>query len=107
MKAEVIDQSADRVNSLPNRWIDAANLLTDLRRRQPLQVGEWEVIVNWLLTTEFDDRSYLAGEVGAGLIRDFAPSVIKERIRSVPPSNRWLGHFQSIIASPINRSQEL
>ena len=97
------------VTAIPKDWLKAASFLVDLRHPDtpPLTEDEWQVVIDWLAATTFDDRSYLAGEVGAGLIRDLAPQHVKERVPFTDSTDRWQQHFQKIVDSDVNRELEL
>ena len=103
-----VPASVDERNlSIPVNWLEAASYFAELRNHRALSNDEWKVVTDWLASTKFNDRSYLAGEVAAGLIRDLAPSHVKASIKFTGAPDRWQQHFQTIISSDVNRVQEL
>jgi hypothetical protein len=66
--------------SIPDDWPSAIRLFWDLEEAESITTAQWEVILDWLFTTEFDDRSFVAGQQAARLIQKKAPTAIKERI---------------------------
>lgn len=64
--------------AIPEDWLRAASFFADLRERLPLSPEEWKQVCDWLATTAFDERSYLAREVAACMVRDFGPDDLKE-----------------------------
>lgn len=95
------------ITSIPAKWAAAASFLAELRNRKPLNIDEWDVIIDWLSSSKFDHRSYLAGEVAAGLVRDLAPNTVKARFRGVRSTDKWQQHFQTIVTSGKSRKKEL
>jgi len=82
------------------KWIDAATLLADLRSKPFLMEDEWDDVVRWVSATRFDSRSYLAGEVAAGLIRDRAPEAVKARFLTATDVDApWMERLQDIVRS--------
>jgi hypothetical protein len=55
-------------------------LFWDLEEAESVSGAQWEAILDWLFTTKFDDRSFVAGQQAARLIQKKAPQAIKDRI---------------------------
>lgn len=61
-------------------WQDALRHIRDLASHREISDSEWGVIAGWLLESEFDGTSFLAGEAAALLIRDRAPGHVKAQL---------------------------
>ena len=93
--------------AIPAGWMEAASFIAELRNRPPLTDSEWDVLNSWMNSTQFDDRSYLAAEVAAGLVRDLAPFHVKQRLLAESPVDKWHQIIQAIVRIGPNRIHEL
>ncbi len=87
-----------RESLVPTEWLKASFYFAGLRDRLPLDDDEWHDVAEWLIATDFDDRSYLAAEVAAGLVRDFGTESFKVELADRLPIDRWHQHVRRIIA---------
>lgn len=76
--------------SIPDEWPQAIRLFWDLQEAETVSLSQWETILEWLFTTNFDDRSFVAGQQAARLIQQKAPQAIKDRIadRAIQAADR-------------------
>ena len=81
---------------IPSEWQLAIQRLEDWRHEAPLTSAQWESLVNWLLLSSFGDKSYMAGEVGAQLIRDSATDNVLDRFMTATSLSLWVIHFKNI-----------
>ena len=61
-------------------WTEATRQLWNLRDEGHIFPEQWELILTWLVNTEFDHRNFLAAETARALIRDRAPQGVKESL---------------------------
>ena len=81
-------------------WSSVASQLLELHADpSPISETSWLEIIRWLGGTIFDERSYLAGECAALLIKDRAPDSVREMAISLSEQNDWIVHFKNIILS--------
>ena len=64
----------------PPSWQDALRRVRQLSSQSHISDPEWQSLAAWLLETEFDGTSFLAGEAAALLISELAPEHVKEII---------------------------
>ena len=88
-----------RINTISNlNWQQAIILVQELRRRGSVDGQEWEDLTDFLVHTEFDERSFLAGEEVAMFIRDLAPESVKERVvREALQQEEWGPYWSMIV----------
>jgi hypothetical protein len=87
-------RTEEEVIQIPSVWPRAIEALREIEAADGISTAQWQEIVNWLTSTEFDDRSFLAGEASALLLRDRAPSEIRAQLWQYAESpNDWLVHF--------------
>lgn len=79
------EPKAGEVHSISSSWTEAIRQLWDLRDNADISNDEWDVVISWLVSTEFDERSFLAAETAIGLIRDRAPVDVRESIEYLAP----------------------
>ena len=78
-----IAENANAVHDLielSSDWTIATRQLWDLRKTDLIPDLQWLMILDWLVATDFDDQSYIAGEIAYSLIRDRAPASIQNRL---------------------------
>lgn len=74
--------------NIPADWSSAAFYFCDLQHRAPFSLAEWAALKAWLLTTEFSQEGWLAGECALALFRDHAsPELRLELVRSLEQTN--------------------
>lgn len=89
--------SAQPVIDIPSEWPRAVRVFRNLEESEGITAAQWDAIVNWLVSTEFDDRSYVAGEAAALLIRDRAPAHVRVQLRGhCETAEDWLLHLLTI-----------
>ena len=87
-------RTEEEVIQIPSVWPRAIEALREIEAADGISTAQWQEIVNWLTSTEFDDRSFLAGEASALLLRDRAPSEIRAQLwQHAESPNDWLVHF--------------
>ena len=97
-----------RINTISNpNWQQAIILAQELRRRGSVDRQEWEDIADFLAHTEFDERSFLAGEEAAMFIRDLAPDAVKERVAREGLQQGGWGPYWSMIVLDENHPEWL
>jgi large subunit ribosomal protein L7/L12 len=62
-------------------WTVAIRQLWDLRDRSEILPSEWTAVLDWLVNTDFDDRSFVAAETAFALVRDRAPKAVFDSIK--------------------------
>jgi hypothetical protein len=66
---------------LSGTWTEAIRQLWDLRDKAEILPSEWNVVLDWLVNTEFDHRSFVSAETAFALVRDRAPKAIFDSIK--------------------------
>lgn len=75
-------------------WPHAVDALREMETGDRISTAQWNAIRDWLTSTEFDDRSFVAGEAAALLIRDRATPAIRTQLwQYTDTPNEWLLHF--------------
>jgi hypothetical protein len=82
---------------VPEDWPNATLFFSQLRHRADLGDEEWRAVVDWLLSTDFDERNYLAGEAAAGLIHEAAPIELRRLVLDAVPQTPWALRWQKIV----------
>jgi hypothetical protein len=78
---------------MPADWPQAVRAFWDLGLNESISPAQWDAILGWLVSTRFDNRSYVAGEAAAILVRDRAPPEIRKRLwTSSETADDWLLH---------------
>lgn len=78
---------------MPSDWPLAVRAFWDLNRQESVSPSHCETILDWLVSTRFDNRSYVAGEAAAIVIRDRAPAEIRNRLWAhSETADDWLLH---------------
>ena len=83
IKANSQSSTPDEPNvrfELSASWTVAIRQLWDLRDKSEILPSEWAVVLDWLVNTEFDDRSFVAAETAFALVRDRAPKAVFDSI---------------------------
>lgn len=62
-------------------WTEAIRQLWDLRDKAEILPSEWSVVLDWLVNTDFDHRSFVAAETAFALVRDRAPKAIFDSVK--------------------------
>jgi hypothetical protein len=91
MKSSSITSLSESLNS---QWTAALNMLLELQSR-PASEPDWEQVIEMLVAGEFDQRSFVVGELAAEILRDKAPESVRSQfLAHVTQSNDdWLTHF--------------
>lgn len=84
IKANSQSSTSDEPNvrfELSASWTVAIRQLWDLRDKAEVLPSEWAVVLDWLVNTEFDHRSFVAAETAFALVRDRAPKAVFDSIK--------------------------
>jgi hypothetical protein len=84
---------------IPDDWTEALPCLADLRKRMPLSSADWQELCDWLSRTKFDEQNCLAGEVAGVLIRDFAPSKVRQQLPMLLNQQSFPARMKSLLQS--------
>lgn len=84
---------------IPDKWTEALPYLADLRTQMPLSSADWQELCDWLFRTKFDEQNCLAGEVAGVLIRDFAPSNVRQQLPILLSRQSFPARLKSLLQS--------
>ncbi len=87
-------------------WQDALRYIRELAARREITDSEWVEIITWLLESEFDGTSFLAGEAASLLIRDRASARVTDEIdRMTEIAEGWPLYWRLIILPEDHRNR--
>ncbi len=68
----------------------------DWKRSETISDSQWATLIDWLILSPFNDKTYIAGEAGARLINERAPLTVLDRFVSTPANKNWVLLFQIV-----------
>lgn len=80
-KSSTADEPMISSFELSANWTEAIRQIWDLRDKADILPLEWTAVLDWLVNTKFDHRSFIAAETAFALVRDRAPTAILNSIR--------------------------
>jgi hypothetical protein len=88
-------------------WQGALRHVHGLTARSEISDLEWDELTAWLLESEFDGTSFLAGEAAALLIRDRAPAHVKEQFELLTHRAEGRPLYWKLIVQPEDHPNRL
>ena len=79
--SETAKDQSTAITALSGSWTEATRQLWDLHDKVEILPSEWNVVLDWLLSTNFDHRNFIAAETAVALIRDRAPTEIRDSLQ--------------------------
>lgn len=83
---------------VPRDWQAAIKRFEEWRSAVTLSTSQWNSLIEWLMSSSFGDKSYMAGELGAQLIRDLGSDEVLDQFLTLSSDDSWVIHFQNIAA---------